>query len=433
MALSPLCRERDAMPKAPVGGDRIPLKSDHNGQTRGTFTKPGVHRFFHKGRLSMIVSSRLRRWPSTVVVAVLALGLVSASDGGPATQSVDPDSQMIADIVARKMKERDLTSAVYGVWRGDDLIAAGAAGDSPIGLPASPEMLVRIGQPMEPMLSTVLLQLDGEGVLSQDEPIAKWLPDFPRAAQITPRMLASSTSGVSDYVTNPNFLKEFYANPFTGFTAEQLLALANQRPPLFAPGTSFAYAHSDLVLLGEVLQRATGEPLADLLQERILDPLAMRDSKVVLTSQISEPYLHAYTNERGVFEDSTFWNPTAFRHSGNMTTTVADVATWIRALADGRLLTEEQHEAMMAPSTAGLAGLTDTKFFAYGVAHDGDWFFMNPAYAGYDGVAYYDTRTRTLVIAYVTLGPTSNANTDNALSLGREIATLLVPDRPPGV
>jgi D-alanyl-D-alanine carboxypeptidase len=391
----------------------------------------------------MSVSNRLWRWPSTVVVAVLAMGLVSAgdsrsatvsaSDGSPTTLAVDPDRQEIVDIVERKMKERDLTSAVYGVWRGDEVIAVGAAGESPIGLPATPDMRVRIGQPMESMLSTVLLQLDGEGVLSQDEPIAKWLPDFPRADQITPRMLASSTSGVSDYVTNPSFLKQFYANPFTGFTSEQLLALANERPPLFEPGASFAYAHSDLVLLGEVLQKATGETLADLLRERVLDPLGMRDSEVVLTSQIGEPFLHAYTNERGVFEDSTFWNPTAFLHSGNMTTTVADVATWIRALADGRLLSEQQHEAMMAPSTAGLGGLTDDKFFAYGVAHDGDWIFMNPAYAGYDGVVYYDTTTQTLVIAYVTLGPASNANTDNALSLGREIATLLVPDRPPQV
>ncbi|MEV4619571.1 serine hydrolase domain-containing protein [Asanoa sp. NPDC049573] len=391
----------------------------------------------------MRVSSGLRRWPSTIAGAVLALGLVAAgdntivavraSDGGATTEAADPDSQKIADIVEQKMKERDLTSAVYGVWRGGEQIAMGALGDSPIGLPATSDMLVRIGQPMEPMLSTVLLQLDGEGILDQDEPIARWLPDFPRADQITPRMLASSTSGVSDYVTNPNFLQQFYANPFTGFTADQLLALADERPPLFAPGTSFAYAHSDLVLLGEVLQDATGKPLGELLRERVLDPLGMSDSKVVLTSQISEPYLHAYTNERSVFEDSTFWNPTAFIHSGNMTTTVADVATWIRALADGRLLTQEQHEEMLAPSTAGLGGLTKDKFFAYGVAHDGSWFFMNPAYAGYDGVAYYDTRTQTLIIAYVTLGPKADAGTDNALSLGKEIATLLVPDNPPGV
>ena len=47
---------------------------------------------------------------------------------------------------------------------------------------------------------------------------------------------------------------------------------------------------------------------------------------------MDEPILHGYTNERGVFEDSTFWNPTAFLHSGNMNAPVADVGKWVRAL-----------------------------------------------------------------------------------------------------
>lgn len=383
--------------------------------------------------------SRDRTFAAVVVAVVLGFALTSCGStsgtdrGDDTSTGGGPQARQVVAIVEQMMKDQDLTGAVYGVWRGDEEIAVGAAGSSPIGLPATPDMRVRIGQPMEPMLSTVLLQLDGEGVLGQDEPIAKWLPDFPRADRITPRMLASSTSGISDYVTNPAFLKQFYANPFTGFTAAQLFALANERPPLFAPGTSFAYAHSDLVVLGEVMQKASGKPLGTLLRERVLEPLTMRDSEVVLTSRIGEPYLHGYTNERGVFEDSSFWNPTAFLHSGNMTTTVADVAAWVRALADGRLLKAEQHAAMMAPSTAGLGPLTKDKFFAYGVAHAGDWFFMNPAYGGYHGVVYYDARTKTLVVAYVTLGPTSNAETDNALPMGKAIATMLVPDRPPPV
>jgi D-alanyl-D-alanine carboxypeptidase len=385
----------------------------------------------------MSVSHRLRRWISAGSVAVLAVALSSCasafSAGSSATGVADTDGEKVVAIIEQKMKEQDLTGAVYGVWRGDEVVAVGAAGASPTGVSATPEMKVRIGQPMEPMLSTVLLQLDGEGVLKQDEPIVKWLPDFPRAAQITPKMLADSTSGISDYVTNPNFEKQFYANPFRGFTSEELFALANERPPLFEPGTNFGYAHSDLVVLGQVMEKATGKPLGELLQTRVLDPLNMRDSKVMLTPQIDEPFLHGYTNERGFFEDSSFWNPTAFLHSGNMNTTVADAASWIRALADGQLLSDEQHKAMMAPSTAGIGPFTTDKFFAYGVVHADDWLFMNPAYGGYHGVVYYDTVTKTLVIAYVTLGPTSNAGTDNALPLGKEIATLLVPDRPPPV
>ena len=330
------------------------------------------------------------------------------------------------------MKEFDLTSAVYGVWRGDDVVAVGAAGQSPIGHPTTVDMQLRIGQPMEPMLSTVLFLLEKDGVLKQDEPIAKWLPDFPRADKITPKMLADSTSGISDYVTNPDFLKEFEANPIREYTSADLITWANARPPVFEPGTGWAYAHSDLVVLGEVLEKASGKSLGDLIKTRILDPLGMKDSKVVLTPQMTGSYLHGYTNERGFFEDSTFWNPTAFRHSGNMNTTVADVATWVRALMDGKLLGKDQFTAMMGPSTAGLGPLTKDKYFAYGTFHFGDWIIMNPAYGGYHGVVYYNTKTKLLIIVYVTLGAhTPNAEVDNALPLGQAIGKLLAPSNPP--
>ncbi len=193
------------------------------------------------------------------------------------------------------MIELDLSAAVFGVWRGDKQIASGALGGSPLGVPAAPDMQVRVGQPMEPMLSTVLLQLNREGFARLDEPIAKWVPDFPRADQITPRMLANGTTGISDYVTDPVFLKTFYANPIKGFTSQELFDLANARPPLFAPGSSFSYAHSDLVVLGVVLEKATGKSLGNLIQQRVLDPLGMKQSRVMLTPQMVEPSLHGST------------------------------------------------------------------------------------------------------------------------------------------
>ncbi|MEV0686940.1 serine hydrolase domain-containing protein [Nocardia sp. NPDC050378] len=370
------------------------------------------------------------------VVLALATGGCTAeekSGGSPSAPVESAEAAKITDIVRAEMTKLDLTSAVYGVWRGTEQIALGALGGSPLGVPATPEMRLRVGQPMEPMLSTVLWRLDGEGVLKIDEPIARWLPDFPRADKITPRMLADSTSGIADYVTEPEFLKIFGENPIREWTAPQLFERANARPPLFEPGTDFGYAHSDLVVLGEVLQKAAGKPLGELIAEHITDPLGMRDSEVVLNPQMDEPILHGYTNERKFFEDSTFWNPTAFLHSGNMNSTVADVGRWVRALGTGERLTPEQFRQMMGPSTAGLGPFTTEKYFAFGVVHLAGWLFMNPSYGGYDGVAFYDTKTETTVVVYGTLGPTSNADQNNAVGIGTAISTLLVPDRPPAV
>ncbi|MGW6620702.1 serine hydrolase domain-containing protein [Nocardia sp. NPDC055002] len=373
-----------------------------------------------------------------VLAVVLAIatggcGTEDKSDGAASSPVESAEAAKIADIVRAKMTELDLSSAVYGAWRGSEQIALGALGGSPLGVPATVDMRLRVGQPMEPMLSTVLWRLDGQGVLKLDEPIARWLPDFPRADKITPRMLADSTSGISDYVTEPEFLKIFGENPIREWTAPQLLERANARPPLFEPGTSFAYAHSDLVVLGEVLQKAAGKPLGDLIAEHITVPLGMHDSKVVLTPQVDEPILHGYTNERNFFEDSTFWNPTAFLHSGNMNSTVGDVGRWVRALGTGERLTPDQFQQMMGPSTAGLGPFTTEKYFAFGVVHLADWLYMNPSYGGYDGAAFYDTKTETTVVVYDTLGPTSDSNQNNAVGIGTEIATLLVPERPPAV
>ncbi|WP_336081077.1 serine hydrolase domain-containing protein [Nocardia sp. SSK8] len=379
----------------------------------------------------MSKSSRCRL-AGAALALVLVLGGCAAAESPP-EPAAGPEAGRITEIVRAAMGELDLSAAVFGVWRGGERVALDALGESPLGVPANADMRVRVGQPMEPMLSTVLWRLDGDGVLSMDQPIARWLPGFPRAEVITPRMLANSTSGIADYVTDPAFLKIFGENPIRAWTAPQLLDIATDRPPLFEPGTSFAYAHSDLVVLGEVLQRAAGKPLGELIAGHLTEPLGMHHSEVVLTPQMDEPFLHGYTNERKFFEDSTFWNPTAFLHSGNMNATVADLGRWVRALGTGERLTPDQFEQMMAPSTAGLGPLTADRYFAFGVVHLGDWLFMNPSYGGYDGVAFYDTKSATTVIVYTTLGPSSDADKNNAVGIGTKIAELLVPDRPPAV
>ncbi|MFC0454802.1 serine hydrolase domain-containing protein [Rhodococcus jostii] len=388
-------------------------------------SKP-THRWMHRAASAALAVA--------MGFATISCGSDETSGGGTASTTQEaPEAAKIEEIVRDKLTGLDLTSAVFGVWRGDEQITVGALGGSPIGVAATPEMQLRVGQPMEPMLSTVLLQLDKDGVVPLDRPIAEWVPDFPRADTITPRMLANGTTGISDYVTNPEFLKQFYANPIAGFTAQQIFDLANSRPPLFEPGTSWAYSHSDLCLLGLVMEKAAGKPLGDLIEQHVLDPLGMNNSEVVLTPQMTEPTLHGYTNERGVFEDSTFWNPTAFLNSGNMNSTLSDISVWVRALAAGKLLSEEQFDEMMAPKTAGLGPLTAQKYFAYGVVHTGDWLFMNPAFGGYNGVAFYDTKTDTTIIVYCTLGPKANADTNNAVPIGHDIAAVLVPDRPPSL
>ncbi|MCQ8205896.1 beta-lactamase family protein, partial [Vibrio parahaemolyticus] len=64
---------------------------------------------------------------------------------------------------------------------------------------------VRVGQPMEAMLATVMLQLGEEGSLALDEPVEEFVPDLVNADRITPRMLANGMAGTPDYVNLDDF------------------------------------------------------------------------------------------------------------------------------------------------------------------------------------------------------------------------------------
>ena len=249
--------------------------------------------------------------------------------------SSDPRAQQITDVVTEALPELRLQSVVFGVWDGDRLIVKGAI-DAPSVQPRTAvDARVRVGQPMEAMLGTVLLQLAAEGKVDLDEPVEEYVPDLVNADRITPRMLANSTGGTPDYVTEPDFLARVSSDPFTGYTFDELLAYAQKSPPLFAPGSSFAYSHTEMAALVQVLEQASGQSLEDLMAARIFRPLKMKASAAHQDNAIEEPVFHAFTSQRGVYEDSTFWDPTWGFHGG-MNASVDDLGKWLRALEPGR-------------------------------------------------------------------------------------------------
>jgi D-alanyl-D-alanine carboxypeptidase len=281
------------------------------------------------------------------------------------------------------------------------------------------------------MLGTVLLQLDTEGVLAQDAPVAKYFPELVNGDQITARMLADSTGGTPDYMTDPEFGKALNADPFKEWTVSELLAYAQRTPPLFAPGTSWAYSHTELALLGEVLEQASGKAMAELLQERIFDPVGMDRSSVHVTNEIGTPVMHAYYADRGFYEDSTFWNPTWARNSGNMNAPVVDVAKWVLALNRGELLTEPAFTQQFAPNTAGLASFTDQTYFTYGMVLINGWIFGNPGLQGYEGFIAQQRDPEVSVVIYATKANGAPETAKRPVDLlGSQITEVMSPTNP---
>lgn len=352
--------------------------------------------------------------PGTVATGVIA--------------SDDPRAAEIRSLVEVAIPELALQTVVFGVWVGDEEIVRGAI-DAPTGLmPTAVDAQLRVGQPMEAMLGTVMLQLGAEGKLALDEPIATYVPNLVNGDKITPRMLANSTGGTPDYVRNDNFIAQQEDNPFAGWTLDELLGFAQQTPPLFEPGTDWAYSHTEMALLVEVLEQASGQSLEDLMAERIFQPLGMTNSSAHQDNAIADPVLHAYTNARGVYEESTYWDP-SWGLNGGMNATTSDLARWLRALNTGELLDPEDAEESLAPTTAGLGAMTEQRYFSYGSLVTEGWIVGNPSLNGSMGFTAQQRDPSVTIVVWSTAAP-DNPETSNASQTISERIARVVSDTP---
>jgi CubicO group peptidase (beta-lactamase class C family) len=380
---------------------------------------PLCRRFEHRFRGAIRFSGRRlarRPWASTalaltIVLAVLLPGVaVQARQATPvATASADLAAE-IAAIGERALTEYGLKAVILSVTIDGEEIITAAYGESMTGVPATTDMRFRNGAVAISYMSTLLLQLVDQGVVSLDDPLATWLPDLPDADRVTLRMLANMTAGYPDYVQNPELIRQFYADPFKAWTPEELIAIGLSTPRVFEPGTNWDYSHTNYVILGKALEAATGEPLDRLLQENVLDPLGLEGTVAAMTAEIPEPVLHAFTAERretlGIpastpfLEESTFWNPSWTLAAGSIeTSTIRDLVVSAEAIGEGTLLSPESHAAQIDPGLLGfgkpLEGcpnchtLDAAYNYGLGVVLHGDWILQNPLFAGYAAVEAY--------------------------------------------
>jgi CubicO group peptidase (beta-lactamase class C family) len=250
-------------------------------------------------------------------------------------------AEEVAVAAKRAMEKYNLKAVLVRVTKGTEEVATLVMGESMTGVPATVEMHFRNGAVAISYLGTVLLQLVDEGTVGLDDTIDEWLPKALASEKVTLRMLANCTSGYPDYVAVKSFVDALYKDPFRAWTTEDQVGYVADQPLLYEPGTNWSYSHTNFVILGEALSAITDKPVDELIRERIVEPLGMRGTQSHQTAEIPEPVLHAYTKERGTYEESTFWNPSWTLAKGSvMITDIYDLATSARAIGKGELVSQ---------------------------------------------------------------------------------------------
>ncbi|MEU9993900.1 serine hydrolase domain-containing protein [Streptomyces sp. NPDC050848] len=400
-----------------------------------------------------------RRSRRAVVAALTALVALSTSvtaagsaagDGGhrrACTGSRLPDhgngtARDVLRVAEQAMADMDLKSVILRVTVDGRDVLTTALGESMTGVPADPAMHFRNGNVAISYMGTALLRLVDQGKVGLDDPVSRWLPDLPNGAKITLRMLAASTTGLADYVPLPKFQQAVSANPFRQWTADELVALSTDEPRWYDPGTNWSYSHANFVLLGAALEKITGTRLDVLLRKQVTGPLGLRETRNSFTPDIPEPVLHAFTADRGTYEESTFWNPSWTTAPGAVQTTdICDLARSAAGLGSGELLSPASYKELLNPGTVGLGHVTpkcpatvcltntEATHYGMGVVVLGDWISQHPLFFGYSASMDYLPSERLAIAVSTTQDPTAKDG-HTAHVIAQRIAAAIAPEHP---
>jgi CubicO group peptidase (beta-lactamase class C family) len=228
--------------------------------------------------------------------------------------------------------------------------------------PVDENSLFVIASTTKPMVATIVLQLVDEGKLKLTDTVSQWVPDLakdiPNSDRVTIRELLGHRSGIRDYLTEPQFAEDGF-NPALlsrEYSGKDLLAYIKDKPALAEPGQSFSYSNSNYLLLGEIVEKATGTNLASQLRSRIFEPLGMNQSFYAAQEPVNERYLtRGYTdlNDDGQIDmlNRSFVLGGA---DGAVISTAADTAKFAQALFQGELLAPKTLQMMIQDSSDAL-------------------------------------------------------------------------------
>lgn len=213
----------------------------------------------------------------------------------------------------------------------------------------------RIGSITKPFTAAAILKLQEQGKLRVEDTLAKFIPDWPRGAEVTLYHLLTHTSGISNYTAKPTFS----ANVTQGIALDDLIRSFRDDPYDFAPGTQFRYDNSGYVLLGFVVEKASGLSYADYLHREFFEPLAMKDTGVDEAGPAIGRHALGYSYEGGVVRRSVNWDISRLAGAGVLHSTVGDLYRWNEGLLNGRILSAA---SVKAAFTVGFVAGDDARF-----------------------------------------------------------------------
>lgn len=227
----------------------------------------------------------------------------------------------------------------------------------------------RIGSLTKQFTSAAIFKLAENGKLGIDDPLAKFIPGWPRGNEVTLRNLLTHTSGIHNFTAKPGF----YDHVTEPISMAALIASFENDPYDFNPGEKYSYSNSGYVLLGCIIEKVSGESYGEYLQKTFFRPLGMKNTGVYRAGMpsLDEAFGYSYTN--GTMVRAVNWDMSEVSTAGELYSTAHDLFLWNEAIFNHRVLSEASLKTAFTIGVLKLDDPTHPEDVGYACGWTRDW------------------------------------------------------------
>lgn len=229
-----------------------------------------------------------------------------------------------------------------GTWNG-------VSGESVSGVPINSDMLFGLASITKNFIAALVLKLAEQGKLSLEDPLSRWLPDYPYVDHdITIRQLLNHTSGLWDVLNDDvgKFNDSVWFNPTRYWPPEEILTKF-MGPPHFARGTAYSYSNTNFLIASMIAKAATGSSLVTQIHQQLLDPLGLTHVFNAVEEPLVGTRAHGWSDTYDNYYE-TMTGPYSFAWGyGSMYASAEDLAKWTQALNTGQVISQSSLSQML--------------------------------------------------------------------------------------
>src|ERR1700730_12064940 len=218
-------------------------------------------------------------------------------------------------------------------------------------IPAKRETVFRIASMTKHFTATGILLLAQDNLLSTNDKLSRFFPEFPRSDEITIRQLLTHTSGLPSYDAKP----EYRSFRLPSHTVSELLNWIKPDPYVAEPGAQYFYSNSGYLMLAGIIEKVSGRSFRDFLKVRVFDRLGLTSTQVAQDDATLIPNRAAgYVLRDGQFRQFLNAPFSAASHNSRGTSivsTVGELMRWHSALFGGVVLSPPVFQEMTSPGT----------------------------------------------------------------------------------